>query len=136
MFTKDLNDNSVCYKAFVAKVGYNCAAGYTEWIPNKCFMDCPNGFRESAQSCIIPSRRRRTAPLICPYLSVLVGKQCTASPAFFWVISIFTIVVVFLAYKLSIVTHPKKVQGSYDDSKIASSPATDSAWRFGGNFAP
>lgn len=132
--TKDVNDNSVCNKISVPKIGYSCDAGYTEWLPNKCFVDCPNGFRESGQSCIIPTRKRRIAQLICPYLSVLVGKQCTASLAFFWVISIFTIFVVFLAYKLSVSTHSKKDIYT-DDIKISNPPPLDSAWRYGG-FSP
>jgi hypothetical protein len=125
--TKDPNDNSVCWKTPVTKTGYNCATGFTEWIPTKCFIDCPTGFRENAQSCIIPTKKRRLAQLECPYLSVLNGDKCTPASMFFWILSIFTILVAFFAYRLTI----KSGYSSYgDDVKISRPPPANSAWRF------
>lgn len=124
--TKDVNDNSVCWKTAVDKQGYNCSSGSTEWIPGKCFLDCPVGFRENAQSCLIPTKRRRLAQLECPYLSVLSGDKCTPSSTFLWILSLFTILVAVLAYKLSTTS---RQPGYLDDVKISNSPPLNSAWR-------
>jgi len=125
--TKDPVDNSACWKAYVAKTGLSCAAGYTEWIPDKCFIDCPTGFRENAQSCLIPTKRRRLAQLVCPYLSVLTGDKCTPSSTFFWILSIFTFFVVILTYKLFMSS--SNSHAFLDDVKVSRSPSLNSAWR-------
>lgn len=76
----DLQDNSRCWKSFSTKV-VSCPTGTTEWMPNKCYLDCPAGFRENGQSCLIPTLRRRVVPPNCPYLYNFNGETC--DPGFF-----------------------------------------------------
>jgi len=79
--TPDTADNSTCWKTPVSK-GNNlsCSAGYTEWLPGNCYIDCPVGYRENGQSCLIPTLKRRTVQPVCPVLFSLEGDSCNASP--------------------------------------------------------
>lgn len=89
--TKDLTDNSICLKTSVAVQGFGCAAGYTEWIPGQCFLDCPVTFRENGQSCLIPLQRRQLAQFNCPYLYALSDEACVPSPTFLWLLSLLVV---------------------------------------------
>ena len=95
--TKDPNDNSVCIKASTALQGFGCPPGSTEWIPNRCFVDCPSLFRENAQTCLIPLIRRQTAVPACPSFYFLSGQQCVRSTAFIWALSISALLIIVLA---------------------------------------
>lgn len=88
----DASNNSVCWKTPTTKVGA-CAAGTTEWMPNSCYRDCPAGFRENGQSCLIPTSKRRLTLPLCPYLFTLSGDFCNPS-AFLLLVSLALIVCV------------------------------------------
>lgn len=120
--TVDLSDNSICWKTPVTKTGYGCPAGNTEWLPGSCYRDCPIGFRENAQSCIIPIRRRRITQFTCPSFFVLTGNSCIPSPTLLLII--FSLIVVFI-YKWN--ATPKAV---HDATHISPAPPLNSAWRF------
>jgi hypothetical protein len=96
--TKDSIDNSICNKSSIAVQGFGCANGYTEWIPGRCFLDCPVAFRENGQTCLIPLRRRQLAEPQCPYLFVLSGEKCKPSSTFLWLLSLAVVLIGIIAF--------------------------------------
>jgi len=75
-----------------------------------CYIDCPVGFRENAQACLIPTIRRKLTPLICPPLFVISGDSCTASATLLWLTSIFSIFLAFMYYGGAIYATEKNIK--------------------------
>ena len=92
--TLDGADNALCLKPIpIAKNGFGCATGFTEWRTGLCFLDCPVGFRELGESCVISTVSRKTLQPTCIFLFELTGDVC--NPSIYAVLLFIAIVVYF-----------------------------------------
>lgn len=94
--TIDMSDNTICWKTSIPKNG-PCPDGYTAWTPTACYADCPAGFRENGQSCILPTLKRKVVLPTCPYLFNLQGDMCQPSTLIYFIIIL--LVILLLIYK-------------------------------------
>jgi hypothetical protein len=95
--TIDTSNNSLCWKISIPKNG-PCPDGYTAWTPTACYADCPVGFRENGQSCILPTIKRKIILPTCPYLFNLIGDTCQPSNFIYFLIIVLVLLLMYYRY--------------------------------------
>ena len=98
--TVDGTDQSICWKAAIPKSG-SCNAGYTEWTPGFCYLNCPNGFRENGRNCVLSLLPRGLQTPYCGRFSYFdqASKQCLMANWFIVVTSLFIVLIFGGIYK-------------------------------------
>ena len=73
-----------------------CPAGYTEWEPNLCYINCPSNYSDNALTCVVQSVPRIYSAPTCGNLSYTpsMGSACILTP---WGVTIYVLLILVAA---------------------------------------
>lgn len=112
--TQDLVSANICNKTSFPATGGSCTSGYTEWLDNECFVNCPSLFVENGLSCVKRTYARDTELPSCSSWYVMDGNTCVLGYGGWLLITLAIFLAVFLLFLAWTYASSSAARNKYD----------------------
>lgn len=101
----DATDASLCVKVVFELSNLGCEAGFTQWFPGACYVNCPPGFTEAGNVCIKRSFDRAATDPYCSSMweTFRLDSRGCVWTNFAWGFTFFIVLVILVALYCALV---------------------------------